>query len=127
MLRNKDCSHAHPSPNTRSRHKHPPTRRLLRHFKTRRRLSCARRSQRMSQRNPSSICIHLVLANLEMLDGHDILNGKRLVDPVEIYGVKGEMSGLEDAGDGKCWTDTHDRGRDADDKRGDQLAEDGEA
>lgn len=77
--------------------------------------------------NSSTDGVDLLDGDANVLDGHEGLGSKGLVDLVEVDVVLCDANLLEEGGDSKGGSDTHDLGWDTDDGGGNVLAEDGEA
>ena len=83
-------------------------------------------TKRVPHSDRSAPKVHLLKRNTEVLNGHDGLTGERLIDLEEIDILQGQTGKVEDLGNSIGGSDTHNLGRDTDDGRGDELAEDGE-
>ena len=79
----------------------------------------------MTKGDSTALGVDLLLGNTELVGAPEALGRERLVDLVDVDVVLVDARKLKHLGDGLPGTDAHEQGLDADDGRGNELAEDG--
>lgn len=106
LLSNPNSSHPHPSADTHTRNANLLPRPLqLR--QQRAHLPRTRNTKGMSKRNRSTLGVHLLYIDAELLDTEQALTRKRLVDLPDVDIVRAEAGLLENGGNGSCGSDAH--------------------
>ena len=79
----------------------------------------------MAEGNGTTLRVDLLGGDAELVGAPQALAGESLVDLEDVNVVLGDAGQLEDLGDGLPGANAHEKGRDADDGGGDELAQDG--
>lgn len=124
LLGNPDSSHTHTSANAHRRDTdllaRPPQLR-----QQRANLPSTGHTQRVTESNSTTLGVHLLEGDTQLLDAIDALGGKRLVDLPDIDIIVLEARLLHDDRDGGRGADAHEERGDTDDAGLDELADDG--